>query len=116
VSFDVLFEFLFFFSIQFDEDECVALGKTECEILFFSFFFLLFSLIEFYFVKKWLILINIVKQTFFLTYIDMQNKRRWENTNFQKIIFVFVSILPGEEMKYLLSFLVMLNGKMDRWK
>ena len=59
---------------------------------------------------------NTVKKTLLLTYTYMKNKRRWEDTNFQRTIFVFVSILPGEAMKYLPSGLVELNGKMARWK
>jgi hypothetical protein len=59
---------------------------------------------------------NTVKQTLLLTYTYMKNKRRWVDTNFQRNIFVFVSILPGEAMKYLPSGLVELNGKMDSWK
>jgi hypothetical protein len=84
VSFDVLFEFLFLFSIHFDQDECVGLGKTDANSFSFLSFACYFLLIKLCFVKQWLILINIVKQTLLLTYTDMQNKRRWENTNFSK--------------------------------
>jgi hypothetical protein len=95
----------------------VGLGKTIFEFLFHSFFFTCyFLLIKLCFVKQWLTLMNTAKQILILTYTYMQNKRHWEDTNFQKITFVFVSILPGEEMKYLPSGLVEVNGKMASWK
>jgi hypothetical protein len=48
----------------------------------FIYFACYFLLIKLCFIKQWLNLINMVKQTMLLTNNYMQNKRRWSNTNF----------------------------------